>query len=121
MDCAALQSQRRVRGGHQGFGNVWYAGAYLHYGFHEDGFRSGIEAARGLLKVRYGTARPVRASGDAWQLKWRKTGRTPCVLSLRLAAAPVLDCAMAITNVHLGGSSNPQFTAPLLFGLLLLG
>jgi len=30
--------------------SVFLAGAYLHHGFHEDGFRSGIEAARAVLE-----------------------------------------------------------------------
>lgn len=32
----------------QGIGNVWFAGAWTRYGFHEDGFQSGVSAARAL-------------------------------------------------------------------------
>ncbi len=35
----------------QGQGSIWFAGAWTRYGFHEDGFQSGINAAR-LLKSR---------------------------------------------------------------------
>jgi predicted NAD/FAD-binding protein len=29
----------------QGGGNVWFCGAYCRYGFHEDGYSSGLRAA----------------------------------------------------------------------------
>ena len=47
FDTAALAAQRRI-GRIQGRGGVWYAGAWLGHGFHEDGLTAGLRVAMAL-------------------------------------------------------------------------
>jgi uncharacterized protein len=47
FDGPAVSAQRLLPGA-QGEGGVWLAGAWTRYGFHEDGFQSGLSAAQDL-------------------------------------------------------------------------
>jgi predicted NAD/FAD-binding protein len=49
FDRAAQDSVNALQG-LQGEGAIWLAGAWMGYGFHEDGFRSGRVAAQGLMR-----------------------------------------------------------------------
>lgn len=48
FDLSAVAAQRRL-GEIQGLGHVWFCGAWTGYGFHEDGLKSGLAVAQGLL------------------------------------------------------------------------
>ncbi len=47
FDLAAIRAQLHV-GSLQGVRNTWFAGAWMGYGFHEDGLKAGLAAAAGL-------------------------------------------------------------------------
>jgi predicted NAD/FAD-binding protein len=48
FDLAAIRAQARVND-MQGQRHTWFAGAWTGYGFHEDGLKSGLRAARGII------------------------------------------------------------------------
>jgi predicted NAD/FAD-binding protein len=60
-DFAAIRAQAELPR-LQGVRRTWFCGAYQYYGFHEDGLRSGEEAAKGVLAAA-GAAQGVAAAG----------------------------------------------------------
>jgi predicted NAD/FAD-binding protein len=61
FDQAAIQAQR-VLPSIQGARNTWFAGAWTGYGFHEDGLRSGLDAAAKLTAIALNCKEPALAA-----------------------------------------------------------
>jgi predicted NAD/FAD-binding protein len=64
FDTAAIAAQTQVpalQGGH----GTYYCGAWTGYGFHEDGLKSGLAAARALLADAAAAARPAAPQEEA--------------------------------------------------------
>ena len=50
-DLKTFKTQKKIRQ-IQGEDNIWYCGAYLGYGFHEDGIKSGLDVVNQILKIK---------------------------------------------------------------------
>ncbi|MEO1243180.1 MAG: FAD-dependent oxidoreductase [Pseudomonadota bacterium] len=64
FNAATSRAQRDI-GAIQGRGGVWYAGAHLGYGFHEDGLQSGLAVAEAIGGVQ----RPWRVENESGRLQ----------------------------------------------------
>ncbi|BBN16268.1 hypothetical protein Mp_7g04870 [Marchantia polymorpha subsp. ruderalis] len=61
----AADASKRL-GSIQGHRGVWYCGAYQGYGFHEDGFKAGLVAAKQLLGQKAEVLRNVKQMVPSW-------------------------------------------------------
>ena len=71
FDLAAIRAQARMPE-IQGHKATWFAGAWMGYGFHEDGLKAGLAAARGL--IRFVSGRIVPAGSPKAKPKWVTSG-----------------------------------------------
>ena len=67
FDLAAIRAQQRMAN-LQGQHHTWFAGAWLGYGFHEDGLKAGLRAAQEMVMAL--DLLPARAHAE-------KAGSTP--------------------------------------------
>ncbi|KAK0490740.1 hypothetical protein IW261DRAFT_1433878 [Armillaria novae-zelandiae] len=79
LDTNAKRSQARLKC-IQGVRSIYYAGAYLKYGFHEDGFTTGLEAAEAVaascsssLRLPFSVVRDGGQSPEAVSSIWYRT------------------------------------------------
>ena len=90
FDQPAIAAQPRLKA-LQGRKNVWFCGAYLGYGFHEDGHVSGLEAANGLNA----------ATGKPLHVILPLPARTPDVPAARERRRPaVAEVALALRGAE---------------------
>ncbi len=75
FDGAAIAAQRRLAD-IQGRRQVWFAGAWTGYGFHEDGLKSGLAVAHGIRSLA-GHAPAGRLGGDAMPTRSISLGGRP--------------------------------------------
>ncbi|WP_438395171.1 NAD(P)/FAD-dependent oxidoreductase [Caballeronia sp. DA-9] len=61
FDQAAIEAQRALPS-MQGARNTWFAGAWTGYGFHEDGLKSGLDAAAKLTAIALNRDEPALAA-----------------------------------------------------------
>ncbi|MEY4711223.1 MAG: hypothetical protein RIS88_673, partial [Pseudomonadota bacterium] len=61
FDLAAIRAQARLHEV-QGRRATWFAGAWMGYGFHEDGLKAGLAAGRGVRTQAEGGAPPTPAT-----------------------------------------------------------
>ncbi|TRM60581.1 hypothetical protein BD626DRAFT_407170 [Schizophyllum amplum] len=64
LDAQAVRAQKLLKL-IQGTRSIWYAGAYTKYGFHEDGFASGLAAAVGVARSAPADGDSASATGDS--------------------------------------------------------
>jgi predicted NAD/FAD-binding protein len=59
FDLAAIRAQTRMHQV-QGQRGTWFAGAWMGYGFHEDGLKSGLNVGRALQQLIHDQSQPVQ-------------------------------------------------------------
>lgn len=68
LDSASIQASRNLNALNRASPNVGFAGAWMGYGFHEDGFAAGLEVSRKLITGKYESQSSVRYGADL--AKW---------------------------------------------------
>jgi predicted NAD/FAD-binding protein len=68
LDSASIQESRNLNALNRASPNISFAGAWMGYGFHEDGFAAGLEVSHKLLTGEYESQSSVRYGTDL--AKW---------------------------------------------------
>lgn len=87
LDTKSADSVRFLTATLQGKQHLWFAGAWLNTGFHEDGFVSGVVAAKGLLNALSDEERQQQAATVTVPSKKSKAEATVAAISTGLGDA----------------------------------
>ena len=80
FDQAAISAQRAI-GTIQGRGGVWYCGAWLGSGFHEDGLQAGLLVAEALGAPARPWSRPDMNARISWPAVAAATAGRPAAIA----------------------------------------